>query len=441
MNLRLLFNDVTARNEAAPRSARGAQPLTEHREAGTSQLNAPGAKSLGQRLVSVDALRGFDMFWIIGGEQVAQALEKTGGGAIVSAIATQLKHVEWAGFRFYDAVFPLFLFLVGVSVVLSLDRLLATAGRKGAMVRIARRSLLLFAIGVFYYGGVSRAWPDVQISGVLPRIALCYLVAATLSVWLPRRGIVLAAAVCLAGYWALLTFVPFPDVRLEHDTLGKKQTQAEAKPPSELLAGVSSTVKGTFEEGHNLTHYVDFRWLPGKKRNLYYTNEGLLSTIPALATTLFGIMAGWLLTSVRWTDRQKVAWLLAAGAAGVALGLLWGLQFPIIKRIWTSSFCLVASGCSAMLLGFFYLVVEVWRRQKWCAPFLWIGSNALAVYLAVNLVDFEAVAARFAGGDVKAFLDTHLSQGSGGLVLAIMGLLLPVLLARFLYRRKIFIRL
>lgn len=392
-------------------------------------------------MLSVDALRGFDMFWIIGGEEVARALEPMGGGAVVSTLATQLKHVEWAGFHFYDLIFPLFLFLVGVSIVLSMDRLMATAGRKAALVRIARRSLLLFVVGVFYYGGVTRTWPDIQLAGVLPRIALCYFIAATLYVVLPRKGIAIATAVSLVGYWAMLTFVPFPDVRLEHGTQAKKGSQTEAKVPAEMLAGVTNTVRGTFEEGHNLAHYVDYRWLPGRKRNLYYTNEGLLSTLPAAATTLFGIMAGWLLTSTRWTGGQKVAWLLSAGAAGVALGLLWGVQFPIIKRIWTSSFCLVASGCSAMLLALFYLIVDVWRWQKWCVPFLWIGANALAVYLAVNLVEFNALAARFVGGDVQAFLDAHVARGMGGLVIALVGVLLPVLLVRFLYQRKIFIRL
>jgi predicted acyltransferase len=393
------------------------------------------------RILSVDALRGFDMFWIIGGEQVAQALEPLGGGVVVSTVAKQLQHVEWAGFRFYDAIFPLFLFLIGVSIVLSMDRTLAAGGRKAALLRIARRSLLLFAVGVFYYGGLTRAWPDVQVSGVLPRIALCYFFAAMLYVLLPRKGIVLAAALCLAGYWAMMMFVPFPDVRLEHGTIGKKTSQTSAKPPSELLAGVTANVSGTFEEGHNLANYVDFRWLPGRKRNLYYTNEGLLSTIPAVATTLFGIMAGWVLTNARWSGRRKVALLIGAGAAGVALGLLWGLQFPIIKRIWTSSFCLVASGCSAMMLGVFYLVVDVWNWKKWCVPFLWIGSNALVVYVAASLLDFDSIAERFAGGNVKLFLDAHVATGCGGLLVAIVGLSLPVLFVRFLYQRKIFIRL
>jgi predicted acyltransferase len=402
---------------------------------------APDVASRPERIVSVDALRGFDMFWIIGGEQVAEALDKMGGGPVISAIATQLKHAEWEGFRFYDGVFPLFLFLIGVSIVVSMDRMLATVGRRGAIERIVRRSLLLFVVGIFYYGGLSRAWPDVQLAGVLQRIALCYLCAATLYVFLPRRGIVIAAAMCLVGYWALMTFVPFPDVRLAHPNGGTKATQADAKPPVEMLAGANGSTSGSFEEGRNLAHYVDFRWLPGKKRNLYYTNEGLLSTIPAVATTLFGIMAGWLLIDSRPNGRQKVAWLLAAGVAGIAVGCLWGLEFPIIKRIWTSSFCLVASGFSAVLLAMFYLVVDVWRWRTWCRPFLWIGANALTAYLAVNLVDFRSIAARFVGGDIQAFLDAHVAAGFGGLIVAAIGLLLPILLVRFLYQEKIFIRL
>jgi predicted acyltransferase len=392
------------------------------------------------RLMSVDALRGFDMFWIIGGEQVAKALEKVGGGPVVSAIATQLQHVEWEGFHIFDAIFPLFLFLVGVAIVLSMNPARMEDGRKSALIRIARRSALLFGIGVLYYGGVTREWPDIALSGVMHRIALCYLVAATLHLFLPRRGIVIAAAVCLSGYWALLTFAPFPDVNLKHPTIGKKGTQASAKTPEELFAGAAMT-RGTFDEGHNFAHYVDATVQPGRKRNLYYTNEGLLSTIPAVATTLFGIMAGWVLTAAGWSERKKVAWLLGAGAVGMALGLLWGLQFPVIKRIWTSSFCLVASGVSAMALGVFYLVVDVWRWQRWCVPFLWIGANALTVYLAVNVVDFEELAARFVGGDLKALLDSRIAPGIGGLVIALVGLLIPVLLVRFLYQRKIFLRL
>ena len=404
-------------------------------------MNASDAKSTGQRLVSVDALRGFDMFWIIGADALVQALNRMSQTPLTRFLATQMDHADWEGFRFYDLVFPLFLFIVGVSIVLSMDRLLATHGRKGALLRIARRSVLLFVLGIFYYGGVSRAWPDVQLSGVLPRIALCYFFVATLYVLLPRKGLLAAAALCLAGYWALLTFVPFPDVQLKHEKVGKKETQAQATAPAVLFASVNKTVSGTFEEGRNLTHYVDARWLPGKKRNLYYTNEGLLSTIPTLASTLLGVMAGWLLTSGRWSAKQKVAWLLAAGVAGVALGFLWGLQMPIIKRLWTSSFVLVAGGYSAMLLGVFYQVVDVWQVRAWCLPFVWMGTNAITIYLADNMLGgFGGLAARLVGGDVQQFVDAHIAKGCGDLLSAVVGLLLAFLFVRFLYHRKIFLR-
>ena len=399
------------------------------------------AKPIVQRLLSVDALRGFDMFWIIGADALVQALNRMSPTSCIHTLATQLEHAEWEGFRFYDLIFPLFLFIVGVSIVLSMDRLLASSGRKGALLRIVRRSLLLFALGVIYYGGVARAWPDVQLAGVLPRIALCYFCVATLYVLLPRKALVGVAALCLAGYWALLMFVPFPDVHLAHGTIGKKGTQAEAKPPAELLAGVTQTVCGTFEEGHNLAHYVDFRWLPGRKRNLYYTNEGLLSSIPAVATTLLGVMAGWLLTSTRWSGKQKVAWLLAAGAAGIALGLLWGLEFPIIKRLWTSSYVLLAGGYSAILLGVFYLVADVWQVRAWCLPFVWMGTNAIAIYLVDNILGgFNGIAARLVGGNVQQFADAHIAKGCGDLLLALVGLLLAFWFVRFLYQRKIFLR-
>lgn len=381
------------------------------------------------------------MFWIVGGEEVAKALEKISHGPVVSAIAQQLQHVDWVGFRFYDGIFPLFLFLIGVSIVLSLDRLTATAGKRGALMRIARRSLLLFAIGVFYYGGLTQVWPNVQLSGVLHRIAICYFAAATLYVLLPRHGIYVATVVCLLGYWALLSFVPFPDVNIKHDSLGKKGSQTAALPLSELFPADATKVSGSYEEGRNLTNYVDALWLPGKKRNLYYSSEGLLSTIPAIATTLFGILAGWVLTHARLSEKRKVITLVAGGTVAMAVGYLWGWQCPIIKRIWTPSFCLVASGFSAILMGIFYLIVDVWRQQRWCTPLLWIGSNALVIYLVANLVDFQSIALRLVGGDIQRLMETSLGPGAGGLLVALTALALPILLVRFLYQQRVFVRL
>src|SRR5262245_22435085 len=175
----------------------------------------PAAPSPSPRLMSLDALRGFDMFWIMGGDALAAALHKVGKDRVTEGIATQLQHVEWAGFHFYDLIFPLFVFIVGVSIVFSLTRAIEQHGRGGALKRVFVRFALMFAVALFYSGGFASAWPDIRLLGVLNRIALCYLGAALIFCLLRHswRGIATIAAALLIGYWALMTFVTFPDLR------------------------------------------------------------------------------------------------------------------------------------------------------------------------------------------------------------------------------------
>ncbi|MDR3405637.1 MAG: DUF5009 domain-containing protein [Chthoniobacter sp.] len=402
---------------------------------------ATGASPASRRLVSVDALRGFDMFWIVGAGVVVQALDKMNSNPVTSVLAAQFKHATWDGFHFEDLIFPLFLFIIGISIVFSLDKALAEGGRGQVLGRIFRRSALLFVIGVLYYGGVSQPWPNVQLGGVLPRIALCYLGAALIYTFVRNaRGLFAAAAVLLIGYWVLLTFVPFPDLRLEKPVVEEIAQRIGSHSPLAIAAVVPGRIHGTYEEPRNLANYLDFLFLPGRKAQNYYINEGLLSTLPSIALPLFGAIAGLLLKDRQVPPMRKITWLVVAGAAGIFLGVLWSMQFPMIKRIWTSSFVLVAAGLSALLLALFYYVVDVKERRKWCQPFVWIGCNALTVYVTAQVVGFPTLAARFAGGDVKDFLDTHVTQGAGGLMIALVSLTLVVLFARFLYRRNIFLR-
>jgi predicted acyltransferase len=389
-----------------------------------------------ERIRSVDALRGFDMFWIVGAGALCRAIEKMTETPVTTFLATQLQHVKWEGFRFYDLIFPLFLFIIGISIVFSLGK----ADRNQALKRIIRRGVLLFLLGVFYSGGLSEKWPNVALGGVLQRIAACYLFAATIFLFFRPRVIAAIGVALLVGYWALLTFVPFPDIHLEPETVKKLATQVGSDSPSAIAAAVPQRVSGLYEEGRNLTNYLDFRFLPGKKAQHYYINEGLLSTLPSIAISLAGIFAGLLFRSSSVDDRRKVAWLFGGGLAAVALGFLWSCQFPMIKRIWSSSFCLTAAGYSAMLMAVFYLIVDVWKWQRWCEPFVWIGMNPITIYLAANIVPFGKVAERFAGGDVKAFLDANVAKGFGYLVIALVSLGLVVWLAHFLYRRQIFLR-
>lgn len=400
-----------------------------------------GAVATVARLHSVDALRGFDMFWIIGATPLVQALARTTGSAPTRWLSRQLTHVKWEGLHCYDLIFPLFLFLVGVSIVFSVRKGLAQAGKRRVVLRILRRGLLTYLLGIFYYGGLSHPWPDIQMVGVLQRIALCYVAAALLFCTVPSRALPGIAAALLVGYWALLALVPFPALHLDRATVGKVAAAANSDAPAAIAAAVTERVHGVYEEGYNLTNYLDYRFLPGKEGGSYYNNEGLLSTLPSIAICLGGIGAGLLLEDPRVTRRRKVAWLFAAGTAAVLLGYAWGVQFPLIKRIWSSSFVLVTTGYSALLLGVFYLVVDVWQWRKWCEPFVWIGTNAITVYLAVNIVSFKQLSERLVGGDIKSFLNVHGARGLGDLTVALTGLGLVLLLARFLYRQKIFLRL
>lgn len=352
------------------------------------------------------------MLWIVGADSLGSALRHLqGGGPAVRFVGEQLEHAAWAGFRFFDLIYPLFVFMMGVAVTFSIGRLVEIEGRDAALLRICRRALLLFLLGIFYYGGLSTPFEQIRLMGVLQRLAICYFCTSLLFVYLKPRGLVVAWVGLLLGYWALLTFVPVP-----------------------------GSGAGDYREGYNLANWIDRVALPWRKLNGDHDPEGLLSHLPAVASCLLGVFAGlWLRTPAN-SDRRKVAGLAAAGALLLVAGWVWGLQFPVIKKIWTSSFVLVAGGWSMLLLAVFYLVVDVVKLRAWAAPFVWVGTNALTIYLLGNIISFSRLARRLGGGEVAGWFDTHW-PGAGNLWLALIGTGVSVLICRFLYQRKIFLRL
>lgn len=363
------------------------------------------------RLVSLDALRGFDMVWIIGADAVGSALSKFQGGPVGRFFATQMQHTDWDGFHFYDLIFPLFVFMVGMAVTLSLDRLVEREGRAAALRRIFKRGVLLYVLGLLFYGGVAEGFAHVRLLGVLQRLAICYVAASLLYLYLKPRALVGVFVALLAGYWALLTFVPVP--------------------------GFGA---GDFARGHNLANWIDAHYLPGKIWYGDYDPEGLLSTLPAIASCLLGLFAALVLRDANRWPPQKLRLLVLGGLALLALGWLWHRQFPVNKRLWTSSFVLVSGGWSVLLLAAFYYAIDLRGWRRWAEPFVWVGSNALTIYVISHLVDFGNLSARFLGGEIAATLDAAW-HGLGAVVLALSGITLCVLVCRFLYLRKIFIRL
>jgi predicted acyltransferase len=369
------------------------------------------------RVISVDALRGFSIFWIIGADGAIWTLERMlrdKGPALSAAgsfLGVQLRHVEWEGLTFYDFIFPLFIFVTGVSIVLALPRLVEREGRAGAHLHVLRRAALLYVLGLIFYGGLSQHWSDIRFVGVLQRIAICYLVASLLFLNVGRRGLIVALVALLGGYWALMTFVPVPGIG-----------------------------PGSFSRDANLADWIDARYLPGRLWDKTRDPEGLLSTLPAIGTCLLGVLAGLLLKDSRLTPTQKSIWLISSGVAMIFAGYLWGLQFPVIKLIWTSSFVLVTGGYSVILLGVMHQMIDVWRWKAWATIFVWIGANAIALYFINGVAGFEPFALRFVGGDVKVWLDQTVTPGTGVFAAHLLGLVFAVALAGFLYHRKIFLR-
>jgi predicted acyltransferase len=344
---------------------------------------------------------------------LGDVLHNQGGviGAIGDTLGTQMSHVQWDGFRFYDFIFPLFVFITGVGIVLSLPALVAHEGRGAAYARIFRRAVILYVLGLIYYGGISGHWSDIRFVGVLQRIAICYAAAAVLFLHLRWRGLALVTAALLIGYWALMTFVPVP--------------------------GMGA---GSFAQNANLANWIDTQYLPGRMWEKTRDPEGLLSTLPAIASCLLGVLSGMILREKAFAPARKSLILIGGGLLLAAFGYLWALQFPLIKSIWTSSFVLVAGGYSAFALGAMHQIVDVWGYKRWATALVWIGANAITLYILNELMGFYKVADRLTGGDVADLLDDTFGSSTGWLVTSLTGVALVILLARFLYQRKIFIR-
>ena len=370
--------------------------------AGASTTQAP----ISNRIASIDALRGFDMLWITGGEEVIHSLYKLYPNSFTLGLSTQFEHVTWAGFRFYDLIFPLFLFIVGVVLPFSITkRLEAGANRAQLYVHLVRRLVILFCLGLVYNGFLNLNFHQLRIAGVLQRIAVCYFLAAIVMMNTSVRGQAIVAGGLLVVYWLVMILVPVP--------------------------GIGA---GVLTPAGNLSAFVDQHLLPHPFCcYIFGDNEGILSTIPAVSTCLLGALAGhWLRTSR--PAARKAAGLALAGVACLLVGWTWGHWFPIIKNVWSSSFVLFAGGWSLLLLALFYWIIDVRGYRRWTFFFTVIGLNPITIYLIRSQFDFGTVAMIF----VRGFIN-HIGPYKP-LVFDLSVLAVGWLFLYFLYRQKIFLK-
>ena len=302
-----------------------------------------------QRLISLDAFRG---------ATIAAMMLVNNLGSHTSAYAPLL-HAEWHGLTPTDLIFPFFLWMVGVAMTFSFARRVEEGGDKGILIRhTVRRSALIFGLGLLLAGFPYYDWATIRIPGVLQRIAVCYLIGALVFLYTTWKGQAVVIVGVFTAYWMLMTLYPVP--------------------------GFGS---GVLEPIGNFSQYIDWMLLPGHlyKPAKVWDPEGIVSTLPAIATLLLGALAGHLLRSKRELA-EKCAWLLATGVVLALVGYALGLAMPINKKIWTVSFAVVTAGLAQLGLGAFYWFIDGQGWKRWATPLAHYGSNAIVVYALSGLV-------------------------------------------------------
>lgn len=360
-----------------------------------------------RRLLSLDALRGFDMFLIIGGTHLLVTFIEAFNITSLGWLARQMEHIPWHGLSFEDVIFPLFLYMVGISLGFSTSSSLKKGMSKNDIYwKAFKRMLILSVLGIIYKNKpLHFDWDQIRYVSVLGRLGVTGFIATLIIMNTNLKGYIYWIAGLLVAYWAAMMFIPVPG-----------------------YGAGNLTVEG------NLAGYIDRIIVPGRLKDGNFDELGYFEHIPSIGLVLMGVITSHILRMNK-SDYQKVAILSIAGAVSIILGVLWSLHFPINKHLWSSSFILTTGGISFLFMALFYMVIDVWNYKKWSIPFMIIGVNSIFIYLASSLINFSYTANalfngffQMVGEDGQAFL----------LAFTVLGL--EFLLLYFLYKKKIFFK-
>ncbi|MFN8255850.1 MAG: hypothetical protein U0W24_09195 [Bacteroidales bacterium] len=360
------------------------------------------------RVISVDALRGFDMFWIMGGDMAFKGLDNIFQNKFSGFIKENMDHVEWFGFHFYDIIMPLFLFLVGVSMVYSYRKRLSTASSdKPLWKHTIKRILILWILGMMIQGDLLKYDPNhIQFyTNTLQAIAAGYLIATIFVLYLPVKHQISATAGLMVVYWLILALIPIGG-----------STAGAYTPEGNVAFYVEKSVMGRF------IGWGTYTWI--------------VSTLNFGATVMLGVFSGYLMQAN--VDKfMKFRNYLLFGLTLILLGQFIDFWHPIIKKIWTSSFVLFSGGICVLMLAFFYLLIDVWGLKRGTKWMIVLGSNAIAGYVAWHLFEkqFLGMAEVFLKGltpYIGEAFETLRYLGGFGII---------YLLLWYMYKNKTFIKI
>jgi len=363
--------------------------------------------NISQRLLSLDTLRGFDMLWITGGGAFIVSLSKANGSGWLQVLAQQMEHVRWEGFHFFDLIFPLFMFISGVAIPYAIISKKEKGAPNGDLFRkIVKRMLLLVVFGVVYNGALRNGFDNIRYASVLGQIGIAYFIAATIFIYSSKWKTRIFWLLGIMAGVALLQFtVPVPGYG------------AAAFSPEGSING-----------------WLDRLLLPGRLHRSTFDPEGILCVISASVVTLTGALAGGVLRDGKEADVRKTLVLAGSGVALVIVAVLLHPVYPIIKRMWTVTYDMLAAGISLLLLSLFYFIIDVKKWHKWTFFFRVIGLNSITIYMASAMVSFYYTS-QFLLGSFAGLM------GSYGQVVIISGVIaIEWLLLYYLYKNKIFLR-
>ncbi len=367
------------------------------------------------RLLSLDAFRGITIAGMV----------LVNNPGTWESIHSPLKHAEWHGITPTDFIFPFFLFIVGTAIAFSLGKTLETSGRdKKVYLKIFRRAVIIFALGLFLAAFPFFDFSTLRIPGVLQRIAVCYLIVSLIFLNFSWKQQALIGAGLLLFYWILMTWIPVPGCAV-------------------------TTIN---DKACNLSAYLD-RLLLGENhiwaQSKVFDPEGILSTIPAIVTTISGVLTGMWLKAKRG-DYEKAAGMFFFGIALCALGWFWNLVFPFNKSLWTSSYVIYTSGLALCFLGFCYWLIDIKGIKTWSKPFVIFGVNALALYIGAELLAKSLSLIKVTGENGEPvslqgwIFDTFFvplgSPVNASLIYAVSFILMWLLVMWLLYRKNIYIK-
>lgn len=370
-------------------------------------MNSVQESKPSKRLFALDTLRGFDMLWIIGGGTLIHKLAKATDWGWMEILSNQMHHAQWVGFHFEDLIFPLFMFISGVAIPYAITSKLEKNTPKIDLVKkVFKRMLLLIVFGIIYNGALKNGFADVRIASVLSQIGIAYFFTALIVIYIKSiRARILWLIGILAGIAILQLFI--------------------------IVPGFGA---GNLTATGSINAWIDQHFLPGRLYGKTYDPEGILSIVSATSVTLMGTFAGYFLRKNTISSINKVKILILLGAVLISISISLSPFYPIIKKIWTVPFNILAAGVSFLLLAIFYYIVDVKMWRNWILFFQVIGLNSITIYMGARIINFYSISEFFLG-----WLEAPL--GLFAAVTIVLGTIaLEWFLLYYLYRNKIFLR-